>query len=238
MMKCKKCNREVKGTICSYCGEIQDIPEEIVVLPSRRDILKYAILFAAIAFIFGVLSNYFNQVLLLGIITGILGAWISFRALKSVEKKWFTLAGIISLLGLFLTGISTIKYISQELDKATAAKQYEKILDIGIPSQKAISYQIDFGYDTGYKVVMYGYNLSEEEYQTILVNATWLTESNYFLELIDQEEFEGNYAIFDVQNETWSIPDDILKYHFITIRIVQKEGNYKLEIYDVSKRQY
>lgn len=237
-MKCGKCNREVKGTVCSYCGEVQDIPEEIVVLPSRRDILKYAILFAAIAFVLGILSNYFNQVLLLGIITGVFGAWISFRFLKSAEKKWFTLVGIISLLGLFLTGISTIKYLSQELDKATAAKRYETILGIGIPSQKAISYQVDFGYNTGYKVIRYGYNLSEEEYQTILANTTWLTESNYFLELINQEEFEGKYAIFDYQNETWGVPDDILKYHFIAVRIIQKEGNYKLEIYDVSKRQY
>lgn len=237
-MKCGKCNREVKGTVCSYCGEVQDIPEEIVVLPSRRDILKYAILFATIAFVLGILSNYFNQVLLLGIITGVFGAWISFRFLKSAEKKWFTLVGIISLLGLFLTGISTIKYLSQELDKATAAKRYETILNIGIPSQKAISYQVDFGYNTGYKVIRYGYNLSEEEYQTILANTTWLTEKNYFLELINQEEFEGKYAIFDYQNETWGVPDDILKYHFIAVRIIQKEGNYKLEIYDVSKRQY
>lgn len=237
-MKCGKCNREVKGTVCSYCGEVQDIPEETVVLPSRRDILKYAILFAAIAFVLGILSNYFNQVLLLGIITGVFGAWISFRFLKSAEKKWFTLVGIISLLGLFLTGISTIKYLSQELDKATAAKRYETILNIGIPSQKAISYQVDFGYNTGYKVIRYGYNLSEEEYQTILANTTWLTEKNYFLELINQEEFEGKYAIFDYQNETWGVPDDILKYHFIAVRIIQKEGNYKLEIYDVSKRQY
>ena len=65
-----------------------------------------------------------------------------------------------------------------------------------------------------------------------------VTESNYFLELINQEEFEGKYAIFDYQNETWGVPDDILKYHFIAVRIIQKEGNYKLEIYDVSKRQY
>lgn len=237
-MKCGKCNREVKGTVCSYCGEVQDIPEEIVVLPSRRDILKYAILFATIAFVLGILSNYFNQVLLLGIITGVFGAWISFRFLKSAEKKWFTLVGIISLLGLFLTGISTIKYLSQELDKATAAKRYETILNIGIPSQKAISYQVDFGYNTGYKLIRYGYNLSEKEYQTILANTTWLTEKNYFLELINQEEFEGKYAIFDYQNETWGVPDDILKYHFIAVRIIQKEGNYKLEIYDVSKRQY
>lgn len=237
-MKCGKCNREVKGTVCSYCGEVQDIPEEIVVLPSRRDILKYAILFATIAFVLGILSNYFNQVLLLGIITGVFGAWISFRFLKSAEKKWFTLVGIISLLGLFLTGISTIKYLSQELDKATAAKRYETILGIGIPSQKAISYQVDFGYNTGYKLIRYGYNLSEKEYQTILANTTWLTEKNYFLELINQEEFEGKYAIFDYQNETWGVPDDILKYHFIAVRIIQKEGNYKLEIYDVSKRQY
>lgn len=237
-MKCGKCNREVKGTVCSYCGEVQDIPEEIVVLPSRRDILKYAILFATIAFVLGILSNYFNQVLLLGIITGVFGAWISFRFLKSAEKKWFTLVGIISLLGLFLTGISTIKYLSQELDKATAAKRYETILNIGIPSQKAISYQVDFGYNTGYKLIRYGYNLSEKEYQTILANTTWLTEKNYFLELINQEEFEGKYAIFDYKNETWGVPDDILKYHFIAVRIIQKEGNYKLEIYDVSKRQY
>lgn len=237
-MKCTKCNREVKGTICSYCGEVQEIPEEEIILPSYNKLLKYAIVFAVIAFIFGVLSNFFNQILLLGIVVGIIGIWISFRYLQSVEKKWFLTTGMIAILGLFITSIATIKYVSQELDKITAAKQYEKILNIGIPRQKAITYQIDFGYDTGYKVVMFGYNLTEEEYYTIVNNAVWLEESNYFLELIEEEDPNGKYAMYDYQEETWAIPSDHLKYHFITIKIVQKEGNYKLEIYDVSKRQY
>ncbi len=238
-MKCKRCNREVKGTICSYCGEVQDIPKEEIILPSNNKILKYAVVFAVIAFVFGILSNFFHQILLLGIVVGIIGIWISFRYLQSLEKKWFFTTGMIAILGLFITTIATIKYVSQELDKITAAKQYEKILNIGIPRQKAIIYQIDFGYDTGYKVVMFGYNLTEEEYQTIINNAVWLEESNYFLELIEKEEDpNGKYAMYDYQEETWAIPSDRLKYHFITIKIVQKEGNYKLEIYDVSKRQY
>lgn len=237
-MKCKRCNKEVKGTICSYCGEIQDIPEEKIILPSHRGILKYAIFFAVIALGLGVLSNYFNQVLLLGIVIGIIGLWISFRHLQSIEKKWFFLAELIAILGLFLTSVSTIKYVSQEFDKITAAKKYEELLEINIPRQKAIVYHIDYGYDSGYKTVSYGYNLTETEYQDILADVTWLETSNYFLELIDGQELDGKYAIFDYEKDTWDLPDDVLKYHFIVIRIVQKEGNYKLEIVDVSKRQY
>ena len=65
-MKCKKCNREVKGTICSYCGEVQDVLVAEVMLPSYPEDLRYAIIFAVLSIALGFLANFFNQVFKIG----------------------------------------------------------------------------------------------------------------------------------------------------------------------------
>ncbi|HKM29483.1 MAG TPA: hypothetical protein VJZ51_01835 [Bacilli bacterium] len=237
-MKCKKCNREVKGTICSYCGEVQDVLVAEVMLPSYPEDLRYAIIFAVLSIALGFLANFFNQVFILAIGLGALGVWLSCKHLKSAERKWFLLAGIIASLGLFLTTVATVKYVSQEIDKELATKRYGEILEVTLPKRKAVIYNTDFGYQTGYKVIMYGVQLTETEYEEIIKNIIWLEESNFYVDLVAEASDLGSYAVFDYSKEAWGLPENILKYHFIMVRIVASEGNYKLEIYDVSKRQY
>ncbi|MDD3170887.1 MAG: hypothetical protein PHO86_01050 [Bacilli bacterium] len=236
-MKCSRCNREVKGTICSYCGEVLEVKEEII-QDSKKDLLRYAIIFAVLSLAFGVISNFFNEAILLGIVMGGIGIWLSVKYLNTKERKSFIWCLVIASIGLALTSISGIEVLSREIDKATASKKYSEILGVDIPKRDATTYSVDFGYTTGYKLVIYGYNITSTEYQEILDGASWLSESNFYIDLIDGDIASGYYAIFDYQENTWEIPQNKADYRFIVLRIAQKDGNYKLEIYDVSKRQY
>lgn len=236
-MKCSRCNREVKGTICSYCGEVLEVKEEII-QDSKKDLLRYAIIFAVLSLAFGVISNFFNEAILLGIVMSVIGIWLSVKYLNTKERKSFIWCLVIASIGLALTSISGIEVLSREIDKATASKKYSEILGVDIPKRDATTYSVDFGYTTGYKLVIYGYNITSTEYQEILDGASWLSESNFYIDLIDGDIASGYYAIFDYQENAWEIPQNKADYRFIVLRIAQKDGNYKLEIYDVSKRQY
>lgn len=240
-MKCSKCGKEIKGTICSYCGEVVFQEEKKEELKSNKELLNYTIFFAALSIILGVFCNFFSQTVILAIIVSIIGCYLSIKYLKSRERKAFIYCLIISIIGFCLSMIVGMGIFTRSIAKMTADDRYSKLLNIELPKKNASTYSVNYGYETKYKVVIYGYDISVDEHDQLSERLSEYivsnTNDNYFLNLVNLKD-EGNNYIYDRDKEVWETPTNTLKYSFVIIRLVQNESGCKLEIYDVAKRNY